>query len=157
MGNLPVVYWHFIHVMFLFFLFKAAPVPHGSSQPRGQIRAASASPHHSHSRLGSKPVSATYTMAHGNAGSLTHWESPGIKPMSSRVLPGFITCWHTIGFPRCDLSSLWLFLRYYILCDDFDTHSPASKCAFLELACLKCIMILELEDAWLQFMGVYQV
>ena len=35
--------------------------------------------------------SATYTTAHGNARSLTHWVRPGIKPTSSCILVGFIT------------------------------------------------------------------
>ena len=40
-----------------FFLFAAAPVAHGSSQARGQIRAAAAGLHHSRSwgNSGSKP------------------------------------------------------------------------------------------------------
>ena len=45
-------------------------------------------------------VSAPYTTAHGNAGSLTHWARPGIKPVSSWVLVGFVTCWATTGTPR---------------------------------------------------------
>ena len=35
--------------------------------------------------------SATYTTAHGNAGSLTLWARPGIKPASSWTLVGFVT------------------------------------------------------------------
>ena len=38
-----------------FFLFMAAPVAYGSSQTRGQIRAADARLYHSHSNMGSKP------------------------------------------------------------------------------------------------------
>ena len=34
---------------------------------------------------------------HGNAGSLTHWGSPGIKPPSSWILVRFITSWATMG------------------------------------------------------------
>ena len=37
------------------FFFRAAPATHGSSQARGQIRAAAAPPHHSHSIEGSQP------------------------------------------------------------------------------------------------------
>ena len=36
-------------------------------------------------------VSATYTRAHGNAGSLTHWVGPGIEPVSLWILVRFIT------------------------------------------------------------------
>ena len=34
---------------------------------------------------------ATYTTAHGNAGFLTHWVRPGIKPASSWILARFVT------------------------------------------------------------------
>ena len=33
----------------------------------------------------------TYTTAHGNTGSLTHWVRPGIRPASSWTLVGFVT------------------------------------------------------------------
>ena len=36
-------------------------------------------------------MSATYTTAHGNPRSLTHWVRPGIKPATSWILVGFIT------------------------------------------------------------------
>ena len=38
-----------------FFLFRAIPVAHGSSQPTGQIRARTASLHHSHSNTEPEP------------------------------------------------------------------------------------------------------
>ena len=36
-------------------------------------------------------VSATYTTVYSNAGSLTQWVGPGIKPVSSWILAGFVT------------------------------------------------------------------
>ena len=36
-------------------------------------------------------MSVTYTTAHSNARSLTHWVRPGIEPASSWILAGFIT------------------------------------------------------------------
>lgn len=42
-------------VFFFFFLFRAAPVAYESSQARGQMRAAAAGLHHSHSNYGSEP------------------------------------------------------------------------------------------------------
>ena len=36
-------------------------------------------------------VSVTYTTAHAKAGSLTHWERPGIEPTISWFLVGFIS------------------------------------------------------------------
>ena len=58
-----------------FFLFRETPVAYGGSQAKGPIRAAAAGLHPSHS----------------NAGSLTHWVRPGIKPASSWILVGFLT------------------------------------------------------------------
>ena len=47
---------------------------YGGFQARDQIGAVAAGLHHSHSNAGSRiwAASATYTKAHGNAGSLTH-------------------------------------------------------------------------------------
>ena len=36
-------------------------------------------------------ISATYTAAHNNTRTLTHWARPGIKPGSSWILVGFVT------------------------------------------------------------------
>ena len=36
-------------------------------------------------------MSATYTTAHGNAASLTHWERPGIELVTSWLLVGFVS------------------------------------------------------------------
>ena len=54
-----------------------------------------------------RALSATYTVAYGNAGSLTHWTGPGIEPTSSWILVEFVTdepdgnsyvcfCWKTL-------------------------------------------------------------
>ena len=59
-------------------------------------------------------ASATYTTAHGNAGSLTHWARPGIEPASSRFLVGFINCWATTRTPKCP-TLMNLFLAYYFV------------------------------------------
>ena len=46
---------------------------YGGSQARGLIGAVAAGPRQTHNNAGSEPAaSATYTAAHGNAGSLTH-------------------------------------------------------------------------------------
>ena len=54
-----VVMWEFVIVHFLvfffFFIFMAAPAAYGSSQARGQIGAAAASLHHSHSNARTQP------------------------------------------------------------------------------------------------------
>ena len=62
-----------------FFFFRATLMAHGSSQARGSIAAAAAGQSRSH-QIQAGP--ATYTTAHGNAGSLTHRARPGIKPVS---------------------------------------------------------------------------
>ena len=46
------------------------------------------------------PTSATYTTAHSNAGSLTHWARPGIKPESSWILVRFVTTEPWLKLPR---------------------------------------------------------
>ena len=48
--------------------------------------------------------SATYTTAHGNAGSLTHWARPGIEPATSWFLVRFINHWAPTGTPICTLN-----------------------------------------------------
>ena len=69
---------------------RTAPVAYGGSQARGPIRAVAAGLHHSHSNSRSEPrLWPTYTTAHGNAGSLTHWVRPGIRPSSSWMLVRF--------------------------------------------------------------------
>ena len=79
-------------ILFYFLLFRATLVAHGSSHARCWIRARAAGPHHSTvAQHGIWAVSATYTTAHDNTGSLTRRARPGIKPVSSWILVGFIT------------------------------------------------------------------
>ena len=61
--------------MSLFCLFRATASAYGSSQARGPTVAAAAG------------------LCHGcsNAGSLTQWVGPGIEPVSSWILVGFVT------------------------------------------------------------------
>ena len=80
---------------FYFCLFRATPLAYGSSQARGQIRAAAAGLHHSHS----------------NTASLTHWLRPGIKSTSSWIPVGFFP-----AKPRRELLTaiLSFFLSMYL-------------------------------------------
>ena len=48
---------------------------------------------------GIRPMSATYTSAHGNAGSFTHWTRSGTEPASSWILVGFVNHRATTGTP----------------------------------------------------------
>ena len=79
------------------FFFRAAPGTYGGSQARGRIGATAAGLHHT-CWLTPQPqqhkiwaASATYTTAHGNARSLTHWVRPGIA--STWILVRFVNCW----------------------------------------------------------------
>ena len=50
-------------------------------------------------------MSATYTTAHGNTGSLTDWVRPGIEPATSWFLVGFVST-----VPRWELLFLLVLL-----------------------------------------------
>ena len=49
-----------------------------------------------------RAMSATYTTAHGNDGSPTHWTKPGIRLTSSWILVGFVNRWAMKGSPWID-------------------------------------------------------
>ena len=76
---------------FFFCLFRAAPAAYGSFQARGRIRGAAATLCHSLRNTGSEPHLWPTPQLTGNTGSLTHWARPGIKPVSSWILVGFVT------------------------------------------------------------------
>ena len=83
---------------FFFLLSRATPVAHGSSQARGRIWAAAASPHHCHS----------------NTRCLTHRLRQGMEPTSSCILVSFVPLSHN-GNSQNDTSHLvvkflWFFL-----------------------------------------------
>ena len=82
---------------FFFWLLRAALAAFGSSQARGRIGATAAVLHHSRSNTGS------YTTAHGNAGSWTHWARPAVKPVSSWILVIHF-CWTAKGIPTAKWS-----------------------------------------------------
>ena len=74
----------FVCCSFLSF-YRAAPAACGSSQTRGLIQA----------------VAATYTTAHGNTRSLSHWISPGFVPATSWFLVGCVSSvpWQELHLP----------------------------------------------------------
>ena len=76
----------------------AAPAAYGSSRARGQIGAAAADLHCSHS----------------NARSLTHWARPGIEPVSSWILVGSVC-----AEPWWELLPLFLKLFFFTPRVDF--------------------------------------
>ena len=87
--------------IFVFCLFRAAPAVYGGSQARGLIGAAADSSTPQPQWRGLLAVSVTYTTAHGNTGSSTHWVKPGIELASSWILVGFVNCWAMSGTPIC--------------------------------------------------------
>ena len=60
---------------------------------------------------GIRATSVTYTTAHGNAGSLTHWTRPGIKLTSSWILVGFLS--HCAGLMRTPKRHCFNFFLYF--------------------------------------------
>ena len=61
-----------VYFFFLFCLFRAAPTAYGGSQARGRISAIAPQPVPQPQQCRIRATSATYTIAHGNARSLTH-------------------------------------------------------------------------------------
>ena len=51
-------------------------------------------------------MSATYTIAYGNAGSITHWARSGIEPKTSWFLVRFVNHWATTGTPLTKVNSM---------------------------------------------------
>ena len=101
---LIILFWGFWG-LFSFFFFRATPVAYGGSKARGQTGVTAAGLQHSSSSI----ISATYTTAQSNAGSLTHWLRPGNKPATSWFLAGFVFAapqWELLEF--CFYSCLLL-------------------------------------------------
>ena len=110
-----------ISFSFFLFFFRAIPMACGGSQTKGQIRAAAADLHHSHSNTRPELYSETYTTAHGNAGSLTHWVRPGIKLMSSWILVRFLTAEPPWELPKGQFLFLFLFFIFFYYSNEFIT------------------------------------
>ena len=62
---------------------------------------------------GIRAASATYTTAHGNAGSLTHWERPGIESATLWFSVGFVNHWATTGTPKKTYLKNFLFFSFF--------------------------------------------
>ena len=82
-------------LIYLFILlFRATSTAYGSSQARDLIRAVAAGLCRSHSNARSKPrrqPTLELTTAHHNTRSFTHWARPGIEPVTSWFLVGFVS------------------------------------------------------------------
>ena len=91
-----VTFWvvFFFAVFFLGFVclfFRATPVACGSSQAKGWDQSCSCWPTSHPEQHQIQATSVTYTAAHSNTRSLTHWAGPGIKPTSSWIPVWFVT------------------------------------------------------------------
>jgi len=86
-------------------LVRATPAAYGGSQARGQIRAAAAGLHHSHSNAGSEPYLRPPPQLAASPDPLTHWARPGIEPASSWTLVSFAS-----AVPQQELlfSNIWM-------------------------------------------------
>ena len=96
---------------FLIIFFRAAPEAYGSSQIRGSNQSCSCWPMPWPQQPQIQDTSVTYTTAHRNARSLTHWATPGIKPVHSWIPVRFITAEpqqelpdHSFNFSNCNQS-----------------------------------------------------
>ena len=75
---------------FFFSLFRAAPAAYGSFHMKLN-QSCSCWPIPQPQQCGPQAAPVTYTTAHGNTGSLTHWGRPGIKPATSWFLVRFVS------------------------------------------------------------------
>ena len=82
-----ILLYFYIFSFCLFAFSRAAPVAYGSSQARDLIGATAAGLYQSHSNARSEPR----LPPHGNAGSLTHWARPRIKPTTSWFLFRYVS------------------------------------------------------------------
>ena len=90
--SFPVSLCSFLFSFLFFLLCRATPEAYGGFQARGLIGATTAaSLHHSSEQQRIQAASSTHTIAHSNAGSLTHWAEPGIEPATSWFLVGFVS------------------------------------------------------------------
>ena len=113
--------------LFIYLIFRAAPAAYGSSQARGWIGAtAGAMPQSQQHRIWAESV--TYTTAHSNARSLTHWVRPGIEPSTSWFLVSFVSAvpWRELLYHTFFIRTFKLFpcLGYCKLCYNEHDVSP---------------------------------
>ena len=121
------IFYSLFTFFFFFLLFRAALMAYGSSQARGRIRAAATGLHHKPQQHSIQAESATYTMAHGNVRSPTHWAKTGIKPTSLWILVRFVSTepWQEFPFFTIFLSlfGLRIFSFHDISSIDFLTET----------------------------------
>ena len=107
---LSLGFFLFCFVLFCFLPFKAAPTAHGGSQARGQIGAVATGLTPEPWQRGIRDASATYTTAHGNTGSLSHWARPWIEPATSWFLVGLVST-----APGQELPKIFVYNNNFLL------------------------------------------
>ena len=109
-----------LHAMLFCFVLFVFLGP-GGSQARGRIGAIATGLCHSHSNYQIWVASVTYTIAHSNAGSLTHWVEPGIEPASSWILDSFLLSHEGNSCIPC---YIWCFLGKNVSEEGFCNDGP---------------------------------
>ena len=92
------------HVIFFFVVCLLGSHSQHKEVPRleGSNQSCSCRPTPQPQQCQIQATSVTYTTAHSNTGSLTHWTRPGVKPTSSWTLVG----WVRMGTPRFILAAV---------------------------------------------------
>ena len=86
-----------------------------------------------------RAVSVTYTTAHGNTRSITHWVRPGIEPASSWILVGFISAEPQWELLICNFY-IWPFL--YLLKNVYSNSFNVFDFQFYHLYLFKSLFLL---------------
>ena len=94
-------FFSFVFLFVFFFLVFLGPHPRHMEVPRlGVESELQLLTYTTATAIRDPSMSATYTIAHSNAGSLAHWAGPGIEPASSWILVRFITAEPWWELPR---------------------------------------------------------
>ena len=142
-----MVLWKCLVFFFFFGHFRATPTAYESSQARGELELKLlAYTTTTATTRWDLPLFATYTIAHGNARSLTQWARPGIETASSWILGGFVTT-----EPHWELQKCLVFLTieklkhctFQVKRKSQTIHSKRIMCCFPSssaefLDCLSC-------------------
>ena len=91
---------HFIFFIFSSFVFLGPHLWHMEVPRLGSNRSYSCRPTPQPQQHGIPAVFVTYTTAHGNVRSLTHWARAGIEPATLWFLVGFVNHCATTGSPN---------------------------------------------------------
>ena len=92
-------------VFFLFFVFcMLGPHLQHMESPRLGVKSELQLPQRQQCQV--QAMSATYTAAHSNARSLTHWAKPGTESTSSWILVGFVTAESPWELPQLSFFKL---------------------------------------------------